>query len=184
MNQCNWGGFIVSNMNKRTRDKLYPIIAKRDEEYCRCCGKLPYEVQLIIDHKDNNNSNNTLTNLQLLCRSCNYLKNPRKEPFDMCVNNKVEADSNSCMAINKKKEPEFLEYVKDRITNEDAVNLKDLINSGARKIDISPVTAKRYIEKHSSEGGELMVIDDKVIFSQYYDFSNDPRIIWFHSLKE
>jgi len=86
--------------------------------------------------------------------------------------------------INKKKEPEFLEYVKDRITNEDAVNLKDLINSGARIIDISPVTAKRYIEKHSSEGGELMVIDDKVIFSQYYDFSNDPRIIWFHSLKE
>ena len=53
-------------MNKRTRDKLYPIIVTRDGEYCRCCGKLPHEGQLVLDHRDNNNTNNTHTNLQIM----------------------------------------------------------------------------------------------------------------------
>jgi len=65
----------MSNMNGVTRKKLFPLIATRDGEYCRCCGALPDERQLVIDHKDNDNSNNNLTNLQLLCRTCNYLKN-------------------------------------------------------------------------------------------------------------
>ena len=143
---------IVSNMNKRTRDRLYPIIAKRDGEYCKCCGKLPSEGQLIIDHKDNDNSNNTLTNLQLLCRSCNYLKNPRKEPLDMCV----KSDEDSSLTINRKKEPMFHEYVRERISIDGAPILTDLINSGAQKIGVSPVTIRRYLDKMLSEEGDLM----------------------------
>jgi hypothetical protein len=163
----------VSNMNKRTRDKLYPIITKRDGEYCKCCGKLPHEGRLVLDHRDNDNTNNTHTNLQILCYSCNCLKNPKGKPLDMCV----KSEDESSLVINRKKEPKFIEYVKERIEKEDAVKLKDLINSGALKIDISPVTAKRYIEKHSSEGGELMLVNDLVIFSQYHAFSNHPKII-------
>ncbi len=71
----------MSNMNGITRKKLYPIIVSRDGEYCKCCGVLSTEQQLVIDHKDNDNSNNGLLNLQLLCRTCNYLKNPR-QPLD------------------------------------------------------------------------------------------------------
>ncbi len=71
-------------MNGIMRKKLYRIIAERDGEYCKCCGKLPSEGQLVIDHRDNNEKNNDLANLQLLCRSCNYLKNPRR-PVDECV---------------------------------------------------------------------------------------------------
>jgi hypothetical protein len=140
-------------MNKRTRDKLYPIIAKRDGEYCRCCGKLPKEAELIIDHRDNDNSNNTLTNLQLLCRSCNYLKNPRKEQLDVCV----KSDEESSLTINRKKEPMFHEYVRERIREEVAPILTELINSGAQKIGVSPVTIKRYLDKMLSNEGDLML---------------------------
>lgn len=48
----------MSKMSGPMRKKLYRIVAERDEEYCRCCGKLHNEAQLVLDHKDNNNSNN------------------------------------------------------------------------------------------------------------------------------
>lgn len=142
-------------MNKRTRDKLYPIIAKRDGEYCRCCGKLTSEVQLIIDHRDNDNSNNTHTNLQLLCRSCNYLKNPRNEPLDSCVstNEIFEERLNKF----KKKEKKFLEYLDESIENSRAyaIDYKDAINSGAEVADISVETAKRHLKRATSAEGKF-----------------------------
>lgn len=168
----------MSNMNKRTRDKLYPIIVTRDGEYCRCCGKLPHEGQLVLDHRDNNNTNNTHTNLQILCKSCNYLKNSRKEPLDLCV----KEDNNSCISINRKKEPQFKEFLFGEIERKDAVKLKNIINLGAAAVDISPVTAKRYLDKLTVEGGELMEIDfqgdTEVIFSQYHNFQKSPQNEW------
>jgi len=71
-------------MNGPTRKKLYTRIAERDGEFCQKCEKLSSEGQIIVDHIDNNNSNNSFENLQLLCRSCNYKKNPRR-PVDECV---------------------------------------------------------------------------------------------------
>ena len=140
-------------MNKRTRDELYPIVSKRDGDYCRCCRKLPHEVQLIIDHRDNDNSNNTLTNLQLLCRSCNYVKNPRKEPLDM----RVKSEDESSLVINRMKEPMFQEYAHERIRKDGAAILNELINSGAQKLGASPVTIKRYLDKMVLEEGDLML---------------------------
>ena len=74
----------VSNMNGKTRKKLYKLIAFRDGEFCKQCEKLPSQGQLVVDHIDDNNSNNSLDNLQLLCRACNYKKNARR-PLDLCV---------------------------------------------------------------------------------------------------
>jgi len=151
----NRGWLIVSNMNKRTRDKLYPIIAKRDGEYCRCCGKLSSEEQLVIDHKDNDNSNNTHTNLQLLCRACNYLKNPRKEPLDSCVSNDNVFEER--LSKFKKKEIKFLEYLDEKIENSCtyAIDYKDAINSGAEIADISVETAKRHLKRVISSEGKF-----------------------------
>jgi len=71
-------------------------IAERDGEFCRKCEKLPSEGQLIIDHIDNNNDNNSFDNYQLLCRSCNYKKNPSR-PLDQCVS---ESEKNKVNPIN------------------------------------------------------------------------------------
>jgi len=93
----------MSKMSGPMRKKLYRIVAERDEEYCRCCGKLPNEAQLVLDHKDNNNSNNYHENLQLLCRSCNYLKNPRREPVDLCVSASMVDGTTSEIDTNRRK---------------------------------------------------------------------------------
>ena len=134
----------MSNMNGLTRQKLYPLIASRDGEYCRCCGVLSHERQLVIDHRDNNNSNNNLDNLQLLCRTCNYEKNPRR-PLDNvseCLN-----EDETELQKSTRLEPLFRKFVFHEVNELKEVPELDLINSGAEDIRISPVTAKRYLNK-------------------------------------
>lgn len=170
-------------MNKRTRDKLYPIISKRDGEYCKCCGKLPHEAELIIDHRDNNNTNNTLTNLQLLCRSCNYLKNPRKEPLDLCVNKKENNLDESCLSKNKRTEPAFREFIIEEIEKDDwhSLDWNKVIDMGAEKIGISQMTAERYLKKMITKYGPLRLYEGsngfKSVAMRYFeDTKKSPQI--------
>jgi len=139
-------------MNGPTRLKLYKLVADRDGEYCRCCGVLAWERQLIIDHIDNNSSNNNPENLQLLCRACNYLKNPRR-PVDECVSECESADQTSELAVNRLKEPMFKQYVATRINESGQAPEEDLVNAGAERLDLSPVTTKRYLNKLCSSDG-------------------------------
>lgn len=143
----------MSKMSGPMRKKLYVIIAERDEEYCRCCGKLPNEGQLIIDHKDNNNSNNDPKNLQLLCRSCNYLKNPRPEPVDLSVSESVIDGTTSEIDTSRRKEPIFRKFAFHLVNEMGEVPQNDIIYSGSEEIGISPVTARRYLDKMCSGRG-------------------------------
>ena len=94
----------------------------------------------------------------------------------------MKEDNNSCISINRKKEPQFKEFLFGEIERKDAVKLKNIINLGAAAVDISPVTAKRYLDKLTVEGGELMEIDfqgdTEVIFSQYHNFQKSPQNEW------
>jgi len=145
----------VSNMNGQTRKKLYAVLATEDGEYCKCCGLLPSEGQLIVDHKDNDNSNNARENLQLLCRRCNYLKNPRR-PVDMCEREKEYEDETE-LQNNKKNEPLFRKYVFCRLNENDGKPIpeKDLCYGGAEHIENSPITCQRYLFKMCSVEGIL-----------------------------
>ena len=138
-------------MNGLTRKKTYHIIAERGGEYCRCCGALRTERALVIDHRDNNNGNNSLDNLQLLCRRCNYLKNPRR-PVDMCVS-KEESPDQSELLVNRTREPIFRKFVWHLINEGELIPEEELINSGSEHSGISPVTAKRYLNKMCSSIG-------------------------------
>jgi hypothetical protein len=135
-------------MNGRTRVKLYKEIALRDEEFCRLCGALPTERQLVIDHRDNDNDNNSLDNLQFLCRKCNYIKNPRMagRPLDKCVKS-----NSTSLSINRTKERQVRKYVMNNY-GEDC-NYKRLINRTAEIFQLSPVTTKRYLDKMCSSAG-------------------------------
>jgi len=156
----------MSNMNKRTRDRLYPIISNRDGNYCKCCGKLPRDVQLVLDHRDNDNTNNTHTNLQILCKSCNYLKNPRNVSLDMCVSNNYVDLEESSMAKNKRTEPIFREFVLEEIDYSDCQMLEwnEVIDMSAEKVGLSQMTVERHLKKMVSKYGPLMIrqIDDGV----------------------
>jgi len=139
----------MSKMNGPTRKKVYEFLAKRDGEYCRGCGALPSERQLVVDHRDNNNSNNDPDNHQLLCRPCNALKNPR--PVDVCVSeNGAQATE---IQVNRTKEPQFKRILAQMINEKVYYEEKDLINSIAERLDLSPVTVKRYLDKTCSSHG-------------------------------
>ena len=134
-------------MNGRTRQKLYCILVSRSGDQCGFCKIPGSEKQLVIDHIDNDNSHNNLDNLQLLCRRCNYIKNSRR-PVDSCV-----SDTDDAIQINKTKEQRFRNYVYDTLNKLQQINPKKLIDSGAEYCGISPVTAKRYLDKMCSKEG-------------------------------
>lgn len=140
-------------MNSRTRLKKYEFVAKRDGEYCRGCSALVSERQLIVDHIDNNNKNNKEENLQLLCRACNYLKNPRG-PLDLCVR-EVQTEDQSELEMNRLKEPAFRKFIFQRLFEQTRIPEKDLVNSACEVVEISPVTGKRYLDKMCSSTGTL-----------------------------
>ena len=59
---------------------LYDALVRRDADQCRECGKTPATLgvqRLTIDHVDGDRTDDTLANVQLLCRSCNTAKRNR-----------------------------------------------------------------------------------------------------------
>ena len=144
----------MSKMNGIMRTKFYRFLVTRDGEYCRCCGALPYECQLVVDHKDNNNSNNDPVNHQLLCRKCNYLKNPRR-PVDECVSEKEIPDRPSELKTSLINKPKFKQFVYHELNERLQVPEKELLDSTSEILDMSQVTAKRYMDGMCSNAGLL-----------------------------
>ena len=158
----------MSNMNSRMRKTAYPYLKNVSGPYCRGCQALESERELVIDHKDNNNKNNNPSNWQFLCRSCNYTKNPRlkeREPLDVCVSVSKPSNTPSEIKINRAKEPLFRTYAEEEVKANVHVLEQELINSGAEKLGLSPITAKRYVEKMCSSLGILQRIKTK---EEYY----------------
>ena len=147
----------MSNKNGRDRKRDYENIKKRDGAYCRGCQALETERELIIHHKDNNNSNNSYSNLILLCRKCNYMVHPRlseRKPLDVCGGVCDSLDRETEITINREKEPKFREYVEFRVREEKEVTQQDLINGGAELLGCSQKTTRRYLDKLTSSEGK------------------------------
>ena len=130
---------------------MYPLLVLRDGEYCRCCGALSSERQLAIDHKDNNNSNNNLYNLQLLCRQCNYLKNPR-QPLAL---SERENDGESELQKSRRLKPLVKQFVFHEINERGEVVEKELLDGAAEEFDCSQITIKRILDAMCSFRGIL-----------------------------
>lgn len=162
----------MANMNKDTHDKLYPILKQRDGEYCRGCGKLLAEIkedQFLIDHKDNDNSHNELSNLQFLCRSCNYFKNPKSEQTEL-----DELEISSELKKGEIMENEFRKWVFGRVMLEGNLLVEEALYSGAEIIKGSPVTTQRYVKKMKSPAGlyEVVKLQDS---RKYLRFKKEYR---------
>jgi|TARA_B100001146_G_scaffold99104_1_gene87757 hypothetical protein len=159
------GDVNMSNMNSRKRKIVYPYLKEKFGAYCQMCQALESERELVIDHIDNNNSNDNPNNWQFLCRSCNYIKNPRlkerKEPLDVCVGVSRPFDIPSEIKINREREPLFRKYVEEEVKANVQVLEQELINSGAEKLGLSPRTTDRYLKKMYSSIGKLQRIKTK-----------------------
>lgn len=159
-------------INKDTHDKLYPEMQKVYNEFCKMCGKLPGETKegfLLIDHKDNDSSNNKIENLQFLCRSCNYYKNPREEIVEL-----EEREASQELKKNEVMEKEFRRWVFGIVTQQGKILLLEAIESGAEIINGSTVTTSRYIKKMTSKAGmyEIVQLNDSM---KYLRFKKEHR---------
>lgn len=158
-------------MNGRDRDRFYPQVSKRDGEICKGCGKLPSETKegfLLIDHRDNNNSNNDLDNLQLLCRRCNYLKNPRGQ------RELSERAATPEMKKGERMERFFRSWLFGIVTTNHKWLLEDVIDAGAEKTGGSTETIKRYIRKCVSSEGIYEIVEGQ-LGREFIQFKQEYR---------
>lgn len=88
----------MSRFNNTKRPEIFMLLLERDGPICqgRGCNKLLHEVENIdIDHLDNDSNNNQLSNLQLLCHSCNIKKGmASSRQAYVCVDMNKQAGSN------------------------------------------------------------------------------------------
>src|SRR5689334_15526294 len=67
----------MSRMSGPARRYWYEFLLQRDGERCFIGGEAGRPESLIIDHFNGNDSDNRPSNLHLLCRQMNSVKNPR-----------------------------------------------------------------------------------------------------------
>lgn len=154
----------MGNINSRMRKKAYKFLKSTTGAFCKMCQIHESEKELVIDHIDNNNSNNNPSNWQFLCRKCNYIKNPRlaeREPLDSvgvseCVSLNYQTPNE--ITINREKEPLFRECIEQIISKNIEFEKSDLINSGAERVGISIKTSRRYLDKMCSSAGNYQII--------------------------
>ena len=169
-------------MNSRDRSTWYPkILQKQHGEYCVGCGistffnpryklKGKYSIEskpgiersflcdvLYIDHIDNDNSHNELKNLQLLCPSCNRIKNIKKSE------NIPERAYTPEMALNRAVESKWRNWVADQVQKTKEITIDEAINGGAERFAISPETAKKYVRKILSEQGDEVICQNSIV---------------------
>ena len=141
----------MSKMNGITRKKWYTILVNRDGECCKHCDKIPPEVNLVIDHIDNDNDNNSPDNFQLLCRRCNYLKNPRR-PVDL---SEREEDDETELQKSRRIRPLIRKFIIHEVNEQGVIPEKELQDGGAELHSCSQQSVKRVIDSMSSPYGIL-----------------------------
>lgn len=146
----------MANMNKDTRDKLYPDLVEKYGEACVMCHIEPWMLIeqgrspiLCIDHINNNNRDNRIENMQILCKSCNTKKNHPSlaEPFKRTATPE--------MIKGKRDEDNFRRWVAGHFMENENQGLRYdyLIYAGSETVGNSPESCKRYLSKMTSAAG-------------------------------
>lgn len=153
-------------MGSHTRIRLYPeIIQKQGGEFCVGCGLTPEqtnEKKLLINHVDNNNSNNMIENLQFLCRTCNRIKNPSRTYKPAAIKTQGEI-------TNLRVEENWRAWVMDKVLKNSGYFVDEIIYSGAELFACSPETiSRRYLPKLTSALG-LFIIRDGVLYLKSHE---------------
>jgi len=169
----------MANMSKKTRDLLFPIIVKKQNgEFCAICKRdsfmMIYSGQddvFMIDHIDNNNNNNSITNIQILCRSCNTKKNnPNTEPFERKPTIEYRVSKKNLFRARK--------YIAGRINdpvNNSALPIEELVNDLAEFLDCSQQAIKNYLAKFCSKQHGIYTVENRN-GDDYLVYKNDEEM--------
>lgn len=181
----------MGRLSKRQRDRLYNKVAFKElylhqthginiGEYCRACGiqvqkdkEGPHE-QGLVDCMNNSGDHRDLENLQLLCRGCNHIKNPRGP------SNRGDSSTMTWSeAKNKITERKFGGWVLSVIGGSATgqYDFDDLVVEGAVICDNSEIPNRRHLKKLTCRLGPLE--HDKRSNAVY--FKNDEAMVerWF-----
>ncbi len=151
----------MGRMSGRNRKKLFAMLKQRDGAYCFICGEPGDEKTLVIDHADNDNSNNDPSNLHLVCRAINAAKNPRKS-VRRIQSSVGEKERETLIAIdcdqpqsaefrkNLESEPAFRRWLFIEIWRKREIDYEDALDCGAAVARCSQQTIIRYLKKECS----------------------------------
>lgn len=152
-------------MNGRERGEWYPkVVEKQHGEFCLGCGKSHLGNWtcsiLYIDHIDNNPANTVIKNLQLLCPSCNRIKNPKK------IDRVPERPYTPEMAKNTKYEGPWRSWISKTVIENGGIPFINAVDGGAEKYGLSPETTRKWIRKMISDEGNYGMFQDSVVFKK------------------
>ena len=152
----------MANMNSRNRHKILNRYSSGEVFVCSICYTAIYrsmEPKAIIDHKDNFNENNKTNNLQIICRSCNRKKNPKRY--------KPKRIQTQSEATNQRSEKPWRAWIITQVHNaKTGYSVDEAIHSGAELFGISPETIeRRYLPKITSKAGPLLV-DNELLYAK------------------
>jgi hypothetical protein len=160
-------------MSGPRRKKIYDFLVARDGEFCWIGGETGNNHTLVIDHWDNNNANNDLQNLHLICRSVNALKNPRGRSRKIQSSTYVCADVSASITKlmnprslspelekNLHAEPRFRHWLFSNVVHHTRIKLATVLNGGAETAHCSQETIKRYVRKLTWEEGLYHMVMD------------------------
>lgn len=148
----------MSNCSKYQNNYWFPKVAEAQHgEYCRGCGLSheskgfcdrngePRKIILVLD-KINNDGNHTIkdnviSDFQILCMSCNKVKNPSKKP--------EELELTQSEKTNKRAEKPLFEWLMGLLREGKEIKWSWFVAEGSFKFDISPETIeRRYYKKY------------------------------------
>lgn len=145
-------------LNSTQRNKLILALIERGVEWrCNECkrdpaalaldGRLP---NLVLDHIDNDSSNNDVANLQFLCHACNTRKNhPRNRPTDPRMPPEYIVGKS-----NIRRARQYLyALVTDPKTPPEALLFTSLLNDLAEHLDCTQNSVRDYLAKVTSRHG-------------------------------
>lgn len=167
----------MGRLNGRQRDAMWERVAYREVElglaldnlgeHCRGCGRavakhrgsaLPVGC---IDCVDNSGDHRDIANLQILCRACNRLKNPKRGGGGPGPSNMTASEQ-----TNRAKEWRVRRWVMEQLEGGPSER-GELEDAAAERFAISTATVARYVRKMVSregfckdEGGMMMFKDE------------------------
>lgn len=151
----------MTNMNQRLHDTLFPLLIKEYGKKCNTCKrwyKTADPKKLFIDHKDNNNNNNDFSNFQLLCRSCNTIKNHPRTTEPTIRNAPPEFIAGK---KNFKLARKYVQGLMEDPDNHNALKYDDLIIDIAAFVDCSQQSIKNYLQKMTSKRHGLYTTEER-----------------------
>lgn len=163
-----------------TRLWAYRYLVLRDGELCARCFNIPTaQNTLDIDHINGNPHNNEPENLQLLCRSCNVIKENKRRvgvapPSDQKERERAEGKPSTRVvkaAVNYKQgapemqanflfELDFRTWILGKVATLGGFPRGDAIAAGAEVVGCSPSTTAKYLAKLTSSAGPLQETKD------------------------